>query len=148
MTSMNTQQQWFQALTQYQPETGLLATASRQHSQIQIRLDNITGHAVTLKEWLLFDGVVASPETPIYGEGFQMLAQSAGVWGQPLAIGHWPLAVARMLRFTALPPMRATIRSTTCCSTGSRSSGFCWGLPVVIALAVSSDSIQTDAYRS
>ena len=88
MTSMNTQQQWFQALTQYQPEMGLLATACRQQSQIQIRLDNITGHAVTLKEWLLFDGVVASPETPIYGEGFQMLAQSAGVWGQPQAIGR------------------------------------------------------------
>ncbi len=99
MTSMNTQQQWFQALTQYQPATGLLATASRQHSQIQIRLDNITGHAVTLKEWLLFDGVVASPETPIYGEGFQMLAQSAGVWGQPLAIGRCP--DASVYRITA-----------------------------------------------
>ena len=99
MTSMNTQQQWFQALTQYQPATGLLATACRQHSQIQIRLDNITGHAVTLKEWLLFDGVVANPETPIYGEGFQMLAQSAGVWGQPLAIGRCPDAT--VYRITA-----------------------------------------------
>lgn len=99
MTSMNTQQQWFQALTQYQPATGLLATASRQHSQIQIRLDNITGHAVTLREWLLFDGVVASPETPIYGEGFQMLAQSAGVWGQPLAMGRCP--DASVYRITA-----------------------------------------------
>lgn len=99
MISMNTQQQWFQALTQYQPEMGLLATACRQQSQIQIRLDNISGHAVTLKEWLLFDGVVASPDTPIYGEGFQMLAQSAGVWGQPLAIGRCPDAT--VYRITA-----------------------------------------------
>ncbi len=41
MTHLNTPNAWFQALTAYQPADGLLATPSRQESQLRVRLDNI-----------------------------------------------------------------------------------------------------------
>lgn len=90
MTHLNTPNAWFQALTAYQPADGLLATPSRQESQIRVRLDNIGSQALKMDEWLLFDGQAADPQAPIYGEGFQMLAQTAGVWSQPQAIGRCP----------------------------------------------------------
>ena len=90
MTHLNTPNAWFQALTAYQPADGLLATPSRQESQIRVRLDNIGSQALKMDEWLLFDGQAADPLAPIYGEGFQMLAQTAGVWSQPQAIGRCP----------------------------------------------------------
>ena len=82
--------QWQQALCSYQPGKGLLATPSWQNSTLSVRLDNISGHAMSLDTWSLFEGQVASADTPIYGEGFQMLAQTAGSWGAPEAVGRCP----------------------------------------------------------
>ena len=87
---MTTQIQWQQALCAFQPGNGLLATPSWSDSTLALRLDNISGRAQVMGQWLLFDEVVATPDAAIYGEGFQMLAQSAGCWGSPEAVGRCP----------------------------------------------------------
>lgn len=87
---MKTPTIWFDALTAYSPAAGLLATPARQGAVWSVRLDNISPTAMRLSEWLLFDGPVARPTTPIYGEGFQMLAQTDGTWAEPRAIGRCP----------------------------------------------------------
>jgi alpha-galactosidase len=87
---MNLADSWFEALAGYQPGAGLLATPARQGREWSVRLDNIAARPMPLAHWLLFDGAVAEPSTPIYGEGFQMLAQTDGAWGAPQAIGRCP----------------------------------------------------------
>ena len=95
---MKTPTIWFDALTAYSPAAGLLATPARQGAVWSVRLDNISPTAMRLSEWLLFDGPVARPTTPIYGEGFQMLAQTDGTWAEPQPIGRCPHA--RVYRIT------------------------------------------------
>lgn len=47
-------------------------------------------HAVRVKEVVLFDVTHGLPgETPLYGEGFQMLSQTGGTLGQPLDLGNY-----------------------------------------------------------
>jgi len=87
---MKTSNIWFEALAGYQPASELLATPARQGDVWTVRLDNISAAAVMMKEWLLFDGLAATPTTPIYGEGFQMLAQTDGTWAEPQPIGRCP----------------------------------------------------------
>lgn len=93
------QETWRQALVSYQPGGGLLSSPVWSDGEFIARLDNIGGQARRFPSWLLFDGMVAAPDTPIYGEGFQMLAQSGGVWGTPEAIGRCP--DASVYRITA-----------------------------------------------
>ncbi len=56
----------------------------------QVRLDHIGHQATRPHWWVLMDELVADPAAHIYGEGFQMLAQTAGTWAHPLAIGRCP----------------------------------------------------------
>lgn len=70
------------------PET--LATPAWYRDELTVRLDNCSGHSLALQEWILLDEYVASPDCAIYGEGFQMLAQTGGCWGAPEAIGRCP----------------------------------------------------------
>lgn len=55
-----------------------------------VRLDNLGRLSMLPHWWVLMDEMVAQPDAPIYGEGFQMLAQSAGSWAQPVPIGRCP----------------------------------------------------------
>lgn len=87
---MKTPTTWFEALAGYQPASELLATPARQGPVWTVRLDNISAAPMPLSEWLLFDGLAATPTTPIYGEGFQMLAQTDGTWAEPQPIGRCP----------------------------------------------------------
>ncbi|MGL4205098.1 MAG: glycoside hydrolase family 36 protein [Aeromonadaceae bacterium] len=84
------QEAWRQALVAYQPGDGLLRTPAWSAGEFSVRLDNISDQARSLTSWLLFDGQVATADAAIYGEGFQMLAQSGGTWGAPQAIGRCP----------------------------------------------------------
>lgn len=88
---MNSVDTWRTALISFPAPQGLLSTPCwHPDDEYRVRLDNISGQTRTLREWLLFDGWVTVPESPIYGEGFQMLAQTGGVWGRPEAIGRCP----------------------------------------------------------
>jgi alpha-galactosidase len=56
------------------------------HSRVRNRGRN----PIAIKEVVLCDVAVTFPEsTPIYGEGFQMLSQSAGTLGQPKDLGSY-----------------------------------------------------------
>jgi alpha-galactosidase len=54
------------------------------------RLVNAGKETVRIKEVVLFDLVPSlPPETRLYGEGFQMLAQTGGTLGQPSGLGNY-----------------------------------------------------------
>lgn len=54
------------------------------------RLVNRGPESVPVKEVVLFDlRLQLSPQTRLYGEGFQMLSQSGGTLGQPLDLGNY-----------------------------------------------------------
>jgi alpha-galactosidase len=54
------------------------------------RVKNVGRSAVAVAEVVLFDLPHAlPPETPIYGEGFQMLSQTGGTVGQPADLGDY-----------------------------------------------------------
>lgn len=78
---------------------GLLATPQWAERQCQVRLDNIGQHRQVPQIWLLFDGICPLADAPIYGEGFQMLAQTMGRWRSPEAVGRCP--DASVYRITA-----------------------------------------------
>ncbi|ENY72258.1 alpha-galactosidase [Aeromonas diversa CDC 2478-85] len=77
------------AVTQL-PLPGLLVTHQWQERECRIRLDNVGGSQVCPDYWSLFDGQFGLAEAPIYGEGFQMLAQTLGTWSAPEAVGRCP----------------------------------------------------------
>ena len=53
-------------------------------------LTNTGTKAAAIKEVILFDVPHAlPPETPVYGEGFQMLSQNGGTLGQPVNLGNY-----------------------------------------------------------
>lgn len=55
------------------------------------RITNRSRVPATIAAWHLFEGNLGVPaDTPIYGEGFQMLAQTWGTWNQPIAVGRCP----------------------------------------------------------
>ena len=54
------------------------------------RLTNTGNKAAAIKEVVLFDVPHALlPETPVYGEGFQMLSQNGGTLGRPVNLGNY-----------------------------------------------------------
>ena len=54
-------------------------------------LDNTGPDATSVDRWVLFDGKLGLPlESAIYGEGFQMLAQTMGNWQSPQPVGRCP----------------------------------------------------------
>ena len=77
------------AVTQL-PLPGLLVTHQWQERECRVRLDNVGGSQVCPDYWPLFDGQFGLAEAPIYGEGFQMLAQTLGSWSAPEAVGRCP----------------------------------------------------------
>jgi alpha-galactosidase len=53
-------------------------------------LVNVGRQPVRVKEVVLFDlSLSLSPQTNLYGEGFQMLSQSGGTLGQPVDLGNY-----------------------------------------------------------
>ena len=60
-------------------------------NQCHWRLDNISDRAIVVEEIVLFEGQLDLPlTTAIYGDGFQMLAQTKGTIEAPLDIGRCP----------------------------------------------------------
>ena len=56
----------------------------------QSRLVNMGKETVAVKEVVLFDLLLPlSPQTRLYGEGFQMLTQTGGTLGKPLDLGNY-----------------------------------------------------------
>ncbi len=59
-------------------------------SNCEISLTNRSATAVRVKEVILFTAArLFSAETKMYGEGFQMLSQTAGTVGNPVDLGHY-----------------------------------------------------------
>ena len=81
---------WHNAFATAPTRLETLATPAWYRDELTVRLDNCSGHSLALQEWILLDEYVASPDCAIYGEGFQMLAQTGGCWGAPEAIGRCP----------------------------------------------------------
>jgi len=70
------------------------------------RLTNEGRQALRVKEVVLFDlALPLPPGTALYGEGFQMLSQTAGTLGQPLDLGNY--TDARHYRMPAPPDARS-----------------------------------------
>src|SRR5690606_28415552 len=69
----------------------LLQTRQWDGSLCRIRLDNTGSDDTRVARWVLFDGKLGLPlDTPLYGEGFQMLAQTMGSWQSPQPVGRCP----------------------------------------------------------
>ncbi|WP_310596562.1 glycoside hydrolase family 36 protein [Aeromonas aquatica] len=78
----------------------LLQTPEWDGPLCRVRLDNTGATPEPVRDWLLFDGELGiSPEAAIYGEGFQMLAQTMGTWQAPAPVGRCP--DASVYRITA-----------------------------------------------
>ena len=90
---------WRHAIQNTPSIPGTLTTPAWSDDEVVVRLDNISNEPLCPREWLLLDQPVAEPDWPIYGEGFQMLAQTAGRWGAPQPIGRCP--DAEVYRITA-----------------------------------------------
>ena len=59
-------------------------------SACRLELVNHSASAISLKEVVLFTAArLFPPDTKIYGEGFQMLSQTAGTLGNPVDLGHY-----------------------------------------------------------
>ncbi|MGL6349533.1 MAG: alpha-galactosidase, partial [Aeromonas sp.] len=57
----------------------LLQTRQWEGSMCRVRLGNTGTMAMPVDRWVLFDGKLGLPlDSTIYGEGFQMLAQTMG----------------------------------------------------------------------
>lgn len=73
------------------PNSQLLPTPSWDGPLCRVRLDNTGAAPQAVHDWLLFDGELGiSPDAAIYGEGFQMLAQTMGTWQNPEPVGRCP----------------------------------------------------------
>ncbi|WP_309266603.1 glycoside hydrolase family 36 protein [Aeromonas salmonicida] len=69
----------------------LLQTRQWEGPVCRVRLDNTGPEAAPVGRWVLFDGKLGlSPACAIYGEGFQMLAQTMGSWQAPQPVGRCP----------------------------------------------------------
>ncbi|MFZ3403403.1 alpha-galactosidase [Aeromonas salmonicida] len=69
----------------------LLQTRQWDGSLCRVRLDNTGSDDTRVARWVLFDGKLGLPlDTPLYGEGFQMLAQTMGSWQFPQSVGRCP----------------------------------------------------------
>ncbi|MDF2402755.1 glycoside hydrolase family 36 protein [Aeromonas sp. 5HA1] len=69
----------------------LLQTRQWDGSLCRVRLDNTGSDDARVARWVLFDGKLGLPlDTPLYGEGFQMLAQTMGSWQSPQPVGRCP----------------------------------------------------------
>ncbi|MEV3831713.1 alpha-galactosidase [Aeromonas allosaccharophila] len=69
----------------------LLQTRQWEGPLCRVRLDNTGADATPVERWVLFDGKLGLPvESAIYGEGFQMLAQTMGSWQSPQHVGRCP----------------------------------------------------------
>ncbi|MBV7413100.1 glycoside hydrolase family 36 protein [Aeromonas sp. sif2433] len=69
----------------------LLQTRQWDGPLCRVRLDNTGATPEPVQDWLLFDGELGiPPEAAIYGEGFQMLAQTMGTWQHPEPVGRCP----------------------------------------------------------
>lgn len=69
----------------------LLQTSQWDGSLCRVRLDNTGSDDTRVARWVLFDGKLGLPlDTPLYGEGFQMLAQTMGSWQFPQSVGRCP----------------------------------------------------------
>ncbi|MFQ2545707.1 glycoside hydrolase family 36 protein [Aeromonas caviae] len=66
----------------------------------RVRLDNTGKQSEAVHHWRLFEGDLGlAPDSAIYGEGFQMLAQTGGRWNAPEHLGRCP--DASVYRITA-----------------------------------------------
>ena len=87
----------------------LLQTRQWEGPLCRVRLDNTGPDATPVERWVLFDGKLGLPvESAIYGEGFQMLAQTIGSWQSPQHVGRCPDASVYRIT-TVITPF------TTCC---------------------------------
>lgn len=69
----------------------LLQTRQWDGPLCRVRLDNTGSDDARVARWVLFDGKLGLPlDTPFYGEGFQMLAQTMGSWQSPQPVGRCP----------------------------------------------------------
>ncbi|MGY6037303.1 glycoside hydrolase family 36 protein [Aeromonas sp. AE23HZ002T15] len=73
------------------PDSQLLQTPAWDGPLCRVRLDNTGAAPQAVHDWLLFDGDLGiDPGAAIYGEGFQMLAQTMGTWRSPEPVGRCP----------------------------------------------------------
>lgn len=69
----------------------LLQTRQWEGPLCRVRLDNTGSTAESVHRWRLFEGDLGiDPASAIYGEGFQMLAQTMGSWQAPEPVGRCP----------------------------------------------------------
>lgn len=81
------------------PDT-LLQTRQWEGPLCRVRLDNTGKQSEAVHHWRLFEGDLGlAPDAAIYGEGFQMLAQTGGRWNAPEHLGRCP--DASVYRITA-----------------------------------------------
>ena len=81
------------------PDT-LLQTRQWEGPLCRVRLDNTGTSPEAVRHWRLFAGDLGlAPDAAIYGEGFQMLAQTGGRWNAPEHLGRCP--DASVYRITA-----------------------------------------------
>ena len=81
------------------PDT-LLQTRQWEGPLCRVRLDNTGEQSEAVHHWRLFEGDLGlAPDAAIYGEGFQMLAQTGGRWNAPEHLGRCP--DASVYRITA-----------------------------------------------
>ncbi|WP_324036549.1 glycoside hydrolase family 36 protein [Aeromonas caviae] len=78
----------------------LLQTRQWEGPLCRVRLDNTGKQSEAVHHWRLFEGDLGlAPDAAIYGEGFQMLAQTGGRWNAPEHLGRCP--DASVYRITA-----------------------------------------------
>ncbi|WP_429034608.1 glycoside hydrolase family 36 protein [Aeromonas media] len=78
----------------------LLQTRQWDGPLCRVRLDNTGADPEAVRLWRLFAGDLGlAPDAAIYGEGFQMLAQTMGSWQAPEPVGRCP--DASVYRITA-----------------------------------------------
>ncbi|MFQ2788171.1 glycoside hydrolase family 36 protein [Aeromonas caviae] len=78
----------------------LLQTRQWEGPLCRVRLDNTGKQSEAVHHWRLFEGDLGlAPDAAIYGEGFQMLAQTGGRWSAPEHLGRCP--DASVYRITA-----------------------------------------------
>ncbi|WP_323878253.1 glycoside hydrolase family 36 protein [Aeromonas caviae] len=81
------------------PDT-LLQTRQWEGPLCRVRLDNTGKQSEAVHHWRLFEEDLGlAPDAAIYGEGFQMLAQTGGRWNAPEHLGRCP--DASVYRITA-----------------------------------------------
>mgnify|MGYP003526374063 FL=1 len=69
----------------------LLQTRQWDGPLCRVRLDNTGSSPEAVRHWRLFEGDLGlAPDAAIYGEGFQMLAQTMGSWQAPEPVGRCP----------------------------------------------------------